>query len=258
MSRRVTDLAPLPARWKKSFRLDIGRMQLSLRDGRSQASTPLPRPLRCGLPDSDQLESLRTALDLLMRDQPVARRYLDVTISDSLVRCWILKRVPGLATLAEVEALAADQMSRLYGDSPEAAAQWAIRMDATPFSTQWPVIAMPRAWLDELLELTTAKGWQTGKIQTRFTYSINHLGSNPFRPEKNVAYALDMPDGLTIGLRSSQQWLALRTHPPLELLGIDLQPMLQRDCAAAGVRLEHFRIQNLRCAMGVEAGAGPT
>ena len=256
MSRPVTDLLSHSTWWKKRGHLDIGRTQLTLRDGKSQTCHPLSQPLRSSLPDSELLEVLRTALEILCSTLPAGRRHLDITISDSLARCWILERLSGLATLAEIEALAADQMLQLYGDSPDAAAQWAIQIDVTPFATQWPVIALPKAWLDLLLEVTVERAWQIGKIQTRFVASLNDQRSNPFRPEKNSVYAMETQDGLTIGIRNARQWLALRTHPPLNLLGTDLLTMLRRDCAAAGVRLDDFRIHNLRCPVGVEVQIG--
>ena len=256
MSRPVTDLLSLSTWLEKRGHLDIGRTQLTLRDGKSQTCQSLPQPLRSSLPDSDQLATLRAALEMLCRTLPAGRRHLDITISDSLARCWILERLPGLATLAEIEALAADQMQQLYGDSADAAAQWALQIDVTPFATQWPVIALPKAWLDLLIEITAARAWRIGKIQTRFVASLNEQRSNPFRPEKNSVYALETLDGLTIGIRTARQWLALRTHPPLNLLGADLLAMLRRDCAAAGVRLDDLRIHSLSCPLGVEAGVG--
>ena len=144
MSRPVTDFLSLSAWWEKRGHLDIGRTELTLRVDKSQTCQPLPQPLRSSLPDSDQLGTLRAAFEILCSKLPAGRRNLDITISDSLARCWIIERLPGLATLAEIEALAADQMQQLYGDGQDTAAQWALQIDVTPFATQWPVIALPK------------------------------------------------------------------------------------------------------------------
>jgi hypothetical protein len=74
---------------------------------------------------------------------------------------------------------------------------------------------------------------------------FNSWRSNPFKRSKRVVFSLDTPDGLTIAIRNAEQWLALRTHPPLDLLGADLPAMLRRECRAAGLLLDDCQIQTL-------------
>jgi hypothetical protein len=148
--------------------------------------------------------------------------------------------------LKEVEELAADQMQQLYGDSVDSAAQWAVRLDVTPFKSRWPAVALPKALLEMLQDIAGEHDWRIGKIQTRFVSSINARPGAWLKPAKHAVYSLETPDGLTIGIRSAGVWLALRTHPPLRLLGADLSAMLRRDCRVAGISIEDCHIHALR------------
>ncbi len=226
--------------------LDIGRSRLLLQDGGKQTRHKLGSPLRTGIPDHEQLAAVCSGIEALRAALPAGRRTLEITVSDALARCWILERPPGLASLKEVEALAADQMQQLYGDSADGAAQWAVRLDVTPFKGRWPAVALPKALLELLQDIAGERDWRIGKIQTRFVSSINARSGAWLKPAKHAVYSLETPDGLTIGIRSAGVWLALRTHPPLRLLGADLSAMLRRDCRVAGIAIEDCRIHALR------------
>ena len=226
--------------------LDIGRSRLLMQDGTKQTRHKLGSPLRTGIPDHEQLAALCSGIEALRAALPAGRRTLEITVSDALARCWILERPPGLASLKEVEALAADQMQQLYGDSAASAAQWAVRLDVTPFKGRWPAAALPKALLELLQAIAGEHDWRIGKIQTRFVSSINARSGAWLKPAKHAVYSLETPDGLTIGIRSAGVWLALRTHPPLRLLGADLSAMLRRDCRVAGIAIKDCRIHALR------------
>lgn len=226
--------------------LDLGCTQLMLQNGKSATSLELSAPLKSDKPDSDSYADLRTKLASLCAAIPSGRRKLEISLSDALARSWIVERLPGLASVQEIEALAGDQMRRLYGDGNADSAEWVIRLDTTPFVSRWPAIALPQWLLDLLVETALTQGWQLGKIQTRFVQRLNAERSNSLSRRKCVVYSLDTPDGLTIGIRNTEEWLALRTHPPLALLGAQLPAMLRRDCRAAGVNLDDCRTQTLR------------
>ena len=246
MSRLAID-PRLLSWWRPgAIRLDIGRSRLLLQDGGKQTRHKLESPLRTGIPDQQQLAAVGSGIEALRAALPPGRRTLEITVSDALARCWILERPPGLASLKEVEALAADQMQQLYGDSADSAAQWAVRLDVTPFKGRWPALALPKALLELLQAIAGEHDWRIGKIQTRFVSSINARPGAWLKPAKHAVYSLDTPDGLTIGIRSAGVWLALRTHPPLRLLGADLSAMLRRDCRVAGIAIEDCRIHALR------------
>ena len=241
MSRLAIRNLLRPAR----LHLDIGCARLILQSGKSATRHKLALPLKPGIPNNETLAELRAALVSLCSTQPAGKRTLEISLSDSVARSWIVERLPGLASLQEIEALASDQMQNLYGDSDVDATEWVIRLDATPFATQWPAIALPKALLDLLIEIATSQDWQLGKIQTRFVRSFNAQRSHPFSHTKLAVFSLETSDGLTIGIRNAQEWLALRTHPPLALLGTPLPAMLRRDCRAAGLSLDECRIQTL-------------
>ena len=244
MSRLAIDRLGLP--WRQPpLQLDIGRDRLLLLDGKTPTRQKLAAPLHPGLPDDEASAALRSALAALGESVPAGRRTLHVSVSDALARNWIVARLPGLASLPEIESLALDQMQQLYGDRPADAGQWAVRLDAEPFVSGWPAIAIPQALLDSLSEIAAQHDWQLGKIQTRFVASFNALPGRPFGRSAIAVYAQATRDALTIGIRRANEWLALRTHPPLQLLGAELPVMLRRDCTAAGLRLEDCRIHTL-------------
>lgn len=225
--------------------LDIGRQRLLLRHGKAAERRPLATPLKAGIPAADSLAELRAGLETLFTGMPSDRLRLDVTVSDALARGWIVERIAGLKTAQEISALAASQMQDIYGDTAELASQWAIQIDATPFAEQWPAIALPKLLLELLFELAASKGWSVGLVRTRFVAALNARPTNPFRRPGREIFTLASNDGLTIAIRDKTQWRALRTHPPLALLGTDLPAMLRRDCQAAGMPVNDCRIEPL-------------
>lgn len=229
----------------EKLRLDIGCSRLVLQRGKTTTVCELPIPLKSGIPHPEAAAGLRAAIVSLCDSLPARKRVLEITFSDILVRSWIVQRLPGLASLAEIEALADAQMRDLYGDYNADAGEWVIRVDATPFASQWPAIALPKALLDLLIESAERYNWQLAKIETRFVRSLNGWRSNPFKRTKPVIFSLDTPDGLSIAIHNAEQWQALRTHPPLALLATDLPAMLRRECRLAGLLLEDCRIESL-------------
>ncbi|RIX49506.1 MAG: hypothetical protein D3M94_00395 [Rhodocyclales bacterium GT-UBC] len=205
----------------------------------------MPVPLKAGIPSAEALAGMRRCLEDLLAALPPGQRRLDVTVSDALARSWIVERVPGLSTPQEVAALAESQMQDIYGDSMEAAGLWTVRVDATPFAEQWPAIALPKALLELLFELAAGKAWSVGQVTTRFVAGVNARHGNPFRRPGAEVFSLESSDGLTIAVRDTSQWRALRTHPPLALLGTELSAMLRRDCLAAGLQAENCRHEKL-------------
>jgi hypothetical protein len=178
----------------EKLRLDIGCSRLVLQRGKTTTVGELPNPLKSGIPHPETVAGLRAAIVSLCESLPARKRVLEITISDILLRSWIVERLPGLASLTEIAAL---------------------------------------------------YDWQLAKIQPRFARSFNGWRSNPFKRAKPVIFSLDTPDGLSIAIRNAEQWQALRTHPPLALLGSDLPAMLRRECRAAGLLLEDCRIEAL-------------
>jgi hypothetical protein len=240
--------------WRTSaVRIDIGRSRLLLQDGKKQVRHKLTEPFRSGIPDDQQLAALHSGIQALCAALPAGRRSLEITVSDALARCWILERPPGLASPKEIEELAVDQMQQLYGDSTDCVMQWAIRLDLTPCTSRWPAIALPKALLQMLQEIVGGQGRRISKIQTRFVAGINERRCIWRKQAKPAVYSLETSDGLTIGIRSAGAWLALRTHPPLRLLGADLAAMLRRDCRGAGVAIEDCSIHALCWPLGTSA-----
>jgi hypothetical protein len=231
----------------EKLRLDIGCKRLTLQHGKQVKTSKLPMPMRSGMPSAEGIEALRNALAAPCAQMPAKKRVMEVTLSDALARSWIVERLPGLASPDEIAALADSQMREMYGDAPGNGSEWVIRVDATPFAKCWPAIALPKVLLDLLVEIAGKYDFQLGKIQTRFVHGFNGWRDNPFSRAKAVIFSLDTADGLTIGIRHGDQWQALRTHPPLAMLGVDLTAMLRRECRAVGLNLEDCKAHSLRC-----------
>lgn len=225
--------------------LDVGRKSILVRHGKVVERRALPEPLKAGIPSADAVAGLRACLEALFAALPSRQHRLDITISDALARSWIVERIPGLTTPQEVSALAESQMQDIYGDSMAAVEHWAVRVDATPFAEQWPAIALPKAMLELLFELAADKGWSVGLVTTRFVSGINARRGNIFSRPGAEIFTLESSDGLTIAIRDKTQWRALRTHPPLALLGTELSAMLRRDCQVAGLQIEDCCVEKL-------------
>lgn len=225
--------------------LDVGRKRLLVRHGKVVERRAMPAPLKAGIPSAEALAGMRACLEALFAALPSGQHRFDITVSDALARSWIVERIAGLTTPQEISALAESQMQDIYGDSMESAGYWAVRVDATPFAEQWPAIALPQALLELLFELAAGKGWSVGRLTTRFVAGVNARRGNLFRRPGSEIFTLESSDGLTIAIRDKTQWRALRTHPPLALLGTDLPAMLRRDCQAAGLQVEDCRVEKL-------------
>lgn len=238
--------------WKRAapLHLDLGREHLRLFEGGKCIQQKLTQALRTGLPESTTIDALRHDLQQLANAIPAAPRDLEISIGDGIARSWIVERIPGLASPEEAERLALDQMQQIYGDATEALGRWTIRLDATPFVSRWPAMALPRELIACLHDLAGERGWRIKQLQTRFVASFNGLPRKPFPRPGQAIYALAEADGLTIGIRRREEWQALRTHPSLSQLGTELNVMLQRDCTAAGLRLEDYRIHPLTWPVG--------
>ncbi len=235
------------SRWlaPEILRLDIGCDHLTLQYRKQMTTCQLPIPLRSGIPQQEALDGLRSAISGLCAGMTAKKRVMEVTLSDALVRGWIVERLPGLASPAEVEALADFQMRALYGDDDADASDWVIRVDATPFAKNWPAMALPKVLRDLLVGIAGDYGCPLARIQTRFVFSFNDWQDHPFKRSNPIVLSLDTPDGLTIGIRNAAQWQALRTHPPLAILGVGLPAMLRRECRAAGLHLDDCKIHSL-------------
>lgn len=225
--------------------LDIGRQRLLVRHGKLAERRALPAPLKAAIPSAEAMAGLRACLEELFATLPSGQHRLDITVSDALARSWIVERIAGLSTPQEISALAESQMQDIYGDSMEAVGHWAVRVDATPFAEKWPAIALPEMLLELLFEMVAGKGWSVGLVTTRFVSGVNARRGNVFRRPGAEIFTLESSDGLTIAIRDKTQWRALRTHPPLALLGTDLPAMLRRDCQAAGLQVEDCRVEKL-------------
>lgn len=228
------------------LRLDIGCKRVSLTLGKQLTTGKLPTPLQSGIPSIEAVDALRKTMIALCAPMPSKKRVVEVTLSDHLVRSWIVERLSGLASPAEIEAVADAQMRETYGDPSGNDAAWVIRLDATPFANRWPAMAVPKVLLDLLVEIADQFNCRIGKIQTRFVRRFNALRHNPFQRSKLGIFTLDTADGLTIGIRNGEQWQALRTHPPLAMLGVDLPAMLRRECKAVGLNLSDCKVHPLR------------
>ena len=247
-SRRGLAFLPFSGWQKAALHLDIGRQQIALRDGKETQVVHLESPLRIGRSLVDDLPVLQQAIEPLLSKRGGSSRALDVSISDTLARHWILQRPEGLATPEELKALAQHQLRSVFGDSVQDAREWAVQLDDQPFAQAWPGMALPKELIAMLVAASEAHGFALRSLQSRFVRAINQKQSvlaEFFSLGKARLYALETADSVTIGIRQGAHWKALRSHPPLACLSVPLATLFQRDCLAAGLALEACSVRFL-------------
>lgn len=230
--------------------LHIGRRELCLKQGPRSETVLLSEPLGTGLPTQRHLASFENGLARVLAGASHGRQRMEITFSDALARCWIVERVSGLRNPAEVLALAETQLQDVYGDRPEDAAEWLLRVDVAPWAAGWPAMALPKAMLDVLLARIAERGWTLGRVQSDFVAAFNARRYRPFRSAGVDAHVLQTDDSLVIGIREGGQWLGLRSHPPQAILGCDLSAILRRDSLIAKRLPESCRLDVLPVALG--------
>jgi hypothetical protein len=228
----------------KALHLDIARSGLILRQGEEISRQPLA--LKAGkLTDSD-CAILAEAINGLLAGKN--KGPIDITVSDAFCRCWILPRLPGLATPDELEALARLQLKSIFGDSEREAEEWVVRLDDKPFAQHWPVIALPRKLFEMCDGLATAHHLTLKSLQARFVRAGNRQARRRWSElvaDKPLIQVLECSDSVSIGIRHGGDWLSLRVHPPLSRLGIPLPTLIKRDCLAAGLAFDACSLQQL-------------
>lgn len=234
----------------RPLQLAVGRSELCLTNGKQTERRTLAEPLAASLPTPAQLASLQAGLDSLLAALPAGRRRLDITFSDALARSWIVERIPGLRDPAEITALAEAQLQEIYGDSSDAASQWLVRVDAMAFAGAWPAMGLPRALLDIFETLAAGGNWSLGKLESSFVAAFNGRRKRPFQRAGTDLHALATDDALVIGIRNGTHWRALRSHPPLHLLGGDLPAMLRRECRPLDLSPAACRVEELAIGAG--------
>ena len=206
-----------------AVRLDIGRSRLTLQDGEKQTRHKLAIADPLGIPDQ------RTTRGAAQRNRGLvcsaasgtahagnhrercARPLLDTRTSAGP---GFAQGNPGAGGRSDATALRRQRRQRgAMGAAPRSS----HHSPATGRPSRCPT-----ALLELLQDIAGEHGWRIGKIQTRFVSSINARLGAWRKPAKHAVYSLETSDGLTIGIRSAGVWLALRTHPPLRLLGTDL------------------------------------
>jgi hypothetical protein len=202
-------------------------------------------PLRAGTLSEENRNGLNNGLDQLFALLPDKPQQLDITVSDALARCWVVERVAGLANEHEIAQLAESQMQDLYGDAPDTAGHWAVRVDATPFDQHWPATALAKSLIDLIEQAATRHGCRIVRLRTRFAARVNGYAPPMLQAPGKTVFVLDHSDALSIGIRDKSAWLALRTHPPLALLGTELPTMLNRECKPLGINPDECRVERL-------------
>jgi len=152
---------------------------------------------------------------------------LDILVTDSVARYWILERPAGLAGTAELDLLAAERFAALYGDDP---ADWAIRVDPAPWSKHWLACAIPLRYATELPRSAEAAGWRVRQVQSRYLREFNRCCRHL---DANTAFCVAARECTTIGLIVQGQWRGIRVHPPLTHSTAGFDTLLQRDSRQA-------------------------
>jgi hypothetical protein len=154
---------------------------------------------------------------------------LDILVSDTLTRYWILERPAGLASAAELDLYAADRFAEIFGDDPAA---WVLRVDPVPQAERWLACAVPAIFAVDLPRLAEEKGWRMRSVQPRFVREYNrHCRS--LGPD--AVFCVASQESTTIGLIADGNWRGIRVHPPLDRSGTSFGTLLRRDCRQAGI-----------------------
>ena len=160
---------------------------------------------------------------------------LDILVTDSVARYWILERPAGLAGTSELDLLAAERFAVLYGDDP---ADWAIRVDPSPWTDRWLACAIPVRYATELPQSAAAEGWRVRQVQSRYIREFNRCCRHL---DADTAFCIAARECTTIGLITKGKWRGIRVHPPLTRSTASFSTLLQRDCRQAGLSTETVR-----------------
>ena len=156
---------------------------------------------------------------------------MNLVVSDALARFWIVERLPGLSSLAELHRYAALQFQQIFGDDPAA---WAIRIDAAPFVKRWLACALPAGLVVDLQRQAKEYDWQIASLQPHF---IREYNAHCRHLKGDVAFSVASAETTTIGVAVRGQWCGVRIHPSLERSQAGFKVLLQRDCLQYGVRV---------------------
>ena len=230
---------------KRPVHLDIGRTSLRLRHGKALHQCTLASPLSGSQARAVAVEVLQHALRELLAAIPGRLGAVVLTVSDALARSWMVERLPGLANQREIAALAEGQMIDIYGDAVDAQGQWRVRIDAEPFATHWPAVALPEDLLAAVEAVVGERGGVLTAMSTRFVARFNARRRGFRRQPAPRAYVLELADAVTVGIRDGQQWYSLRTHPPLARMATSLETIIRRDCRAAGLEPSDCQVERL-------------
>jgi len=248
--------------------LDIGRGGFVLQYGRQQLAQPWSVALKPGVTDAVALDEMHQTLVGALAAVGPAKSRINITISDALTRTFVLRRLPGLAGIEEIECVARDQFARLYGEQGDSGNQgnqgdqgrfdavgaWAVQVDAIPFARHWPVFAVPQMLIDRIVSAAAANGLVAGRIEPRFVFACNDTRVRPSwlaglgwpgRRARTEVLSLQTTESLTLGIRAAGNWLSLRSHPPLAATGVDLATMIRRECRALGIAVEDCVLRSL-------------
>lgn len=154
---------------------------------------------------------------------------LDILVSDTLTRYWILERPAGLASAAELDLYAADRFAEIFGDDPAA---WVLRVDPVPQAERWLACAVPAIFAVDLPRMAEEKGWRLHSVQPRFIREYNRH-CRALGPD--AAFCVASHESTTIGLIADGSWRGIRVHPPLDRTSTSFGSLLRRDCRQAGI-----------------------
>jgi len=164
-----------------------------------------------------------------IQEPPRPGALLEILVSDTLVRYWILDRPPGLASAAELDLYAADRFAAIFGDDPAA---WVLRVDPVPRAERWLACAVPSLFAVDLPQAAAARGWHVCRVQPRYIREFNvHCGAL----DADAAFCVASRESTTIGLIAANKWCGIRVHPPLDRASANFGTLLRRDCRQAGL-----------------------
>jgi hypothetical protein len=153
-----------------------------------------------------------------------------IVLADALVRYFIVARPQGVRHRAELEELMAARFEEQFG---LAGADWMIAGDLDPAAQSYLACAAPRKLIEALRRACAGLGLRLAALEP---FAVSEMNRWRGKMPRGAAWFGAADAGtVTLGYRSAQGWLGVRTHA----VGADAQqslPLLaERDALVHGV-----------------------
>lgn len=171
--------------------------------------------------------SLVSALGVLLMEQPLAARRLDIVVSDSYARYLVFDIAPGLRDVAELRAMVATLFEERFGERVQ---DWHVVLDVPPGADGGVACGLPRALLDGCVQAAGAVGIKRVRVQPYFAVATRR---DDGRNEEQGWVAARADGQVTLGNFQRGRWRSLRTMAATPDDAPEL--LVARECLRLGI-----------------------